>query len=177
MDKRVERTQKAIFSAYVELASKKKKITIKEICEIANINKSTFYRNFLDLADLQHKITENISDYIINNFKSIDLLYEDTKKFILDFALLILEIVERNNFDIQISKISSLIMTLTIKFKDYYTSKDFHNFNFERSIFVTGGIIAFLERNGDVLLSVAVKDLLNNIDFISKYTSAVFHYN
>ena len=66
MDKRVERTQKAIFSAYVELASKKKKFTIKEICEIANINKSTFYRNFLDLDDLQHKITENISDYIIN---------------------------------------------------------------------------------------------------------------
>ena len=74
MDKRVYRTQKAIFSAYIELTARKGKITIKEICDFAGINKSTFYRNFNDLDDFKHKIADGMSDYILEHIKDVILI-------------------------------------------------------------------------------------------------------
>ena len=44
MDKRIEKTKHGIFNAFIELRSKKdlECISVKELCELANINKSTF---------------------------------------------------------------------------------------------------------------------------------------
>lgn len=44
MDLRVEKTEKAIKNAFIELRSQKplEKITVKELCAEARINKSTF---------------------------------------------------------------------------------------------------------------------------------------
>ena len=44
MDLRIEKTEKGIRNAFIELRSRKplEKITIKELCEHAYINKSTF---------------------------------------------------------------------------------------------------------------------------------------
>ena len=176
MDKRVERTRRAIFSAYVELSSKKRKFTIKEICDAAGINKSTFYRNFNDLEDLQSKIIQNVSEYIIINFKDIDLLYSDTKKYLISFSNLLLDVVTKMKLDIQVSKISELVVLLLQKFKEYYENHNYTNYNYDRAVFVTGGVIAYLERNGDILISGAVKDLLANIDFVSKYVTSILHY-
>ena len=45
MDIRIRKTEQAIKNAFIELRSKKslEKITVKELCELAMINKSTFY--------------------------------------------------------------------------------------------------------------------------------------
>lgn len=44
MDLRIEKTERGIKNAFIELRSKKalEKITVKELCESAMINKSTF---------------------------------------------------------------------------------------------------------------------------------------
>lgn len=54
MDIRIEKTEKAIKNAFMELRSKKplEKITVKELCGIACINKSTFYSHYEDLYAL-----------------------------------------------------------------------------------------------------------------------------
>ena len=51
MDLRVEKTERGIKNAFIELRSKKplEKITIKELCELACINKSTFYSHYRDI--------------------------------------------------------------------------------------------------------------------------------
>ena len=45
MDIRIEKTKTALHNTFLELRSRKplEKITIKELCEKAQINKSTFY--------------------------------------------------------------------------------------------------------------------------------------
>ena len=51
MDIRIEKTKTAIHNTFLELRSKKplEKITIKELCEKAQINKSTFYSHYKDI--------------------------------------------------------------------------------------------------------------------------------
>lgn len=67
MDLRENRTQKNIVNAFIALRAKKpiEKITIRELSELASINKTTFYRHYKDIYDLSDSI-ENafISDVI-----------------------------------------------------------------------------------------------------------------
>ena len=60
MDLRVNRTKKSISDAYVELRSKKplEKITIKELADLAFINKATFYQHYKDIYDWRDRMEE-----------------------------------------------------------------------------------------------------------------------
>lgn len=62
-DRRVRRTRTAIHSAFLKLIFEKdmNKITIKELCERADINKSTFYLHYQDIYDLEEQFKEEIS--------------------------------------------------------------------------------------------------------------------
>lgn len=58
MDKRIEKTEKAIKEAFMELRKIKplEKISIKELCEMAYINKSTFYSHYENIYALSDAI-------------------------------------------------------------------------------------------------------------------------
>lgn len=58
MDMRVERTRKSIGEAFLALRAKKaiEKITVKELSELAYINKATFYLHYRDLYDLAEQM-------------------------------------------------------------------------------------------------------------------------
>lgn len=58
MDLRIEKTEKAIKNAFLELRSQKplEKITVKELCRLACINKSTFYSHYDDLYVLSETL-------------------------------------------------------------------------------------------------------------------------
>ena len=64
--------------ALIQLLEKKdiEYITIKEICNKAGVNRSTFYLHYENINDL----VEETMDYI--NKKFMDYFNEDTKKFI-----------------------------------------------------------------------------------------------
>jgi len=64
MDRRVKYTQKVIKEAFIDLLSNKEinKITVSEICNIADVNRATFYRYYLDVYDLFEKIEEEFSE-------------------------------------------------------------------------------------------------------------------
>ncbi len=57
MDRRIERTQKAIFNALLELMNEKEfdKISINEIAQRANVNRGTIYSHYTDKNDLLKK--------------------------------------------------------------------------------------------------------------------------
>ena len=57
-DRRVRKTRKAIYDVFCELTKEKKlnEITIKELCALADINKSTFYLHYRDIYDLANSI-------------------------------------------------------------------------------------------------------------------------
>ena len=70
MDRRTKYTKKIIKETFISLLEKKEinKITVSEICQIADINRSTFYRYYLDVYDL----LSNIQDELINKLKNIN---------------------------------------------------------------------------------------------------------
>ena len=65
MDRRVLYTKKMITDTFLQLLSYKdiKKITVREICKEADINRATFYRYYLDVYDLlDHIQTDFVND-------------------------------------------------------------------------------------------------------------------
>ncbi len=81
MDRRKKYTQQVIQETLVELLKDRhlSDITVKEICEQADINRSTFYRNYLDIYDLFEKVEQELSEQAFHNedlFKSRNRLLE-----------------------------------------------------------------------------------------------------
>lgn len=67
MDIRIEKTEKAIKNAFMQLRSKKtlEKITVKELCSLACINKSTFYSHYEDIYALSETMeTETVASVL-----------------------------------------------------------------------------------------------------------------
>ena len=73
MDRRVKYTKSVIKETFITLLEEKeiKKITVSELCSIADINRATFYRYYLDIYDLYDKIQDEfvgeLKEIIIND--------------------------------------------------------------------------------------------------------------
>ena len=65
-DRRVKYTKMVLKESFIELLEKKdiSQITIKEICEDADINRATFYAHYNDQYDLMSKIENEMLDNI-----------------------------------------------------------------------------------------------------------------
>ena len=61
-DRRTAKTKKAITDALAQLLTEKElhAVTVKEITEIADINRGTFYKHYLDVYDLYDKMEQEI---------------------------------------------------------------------------------------------------------------------
>lgn len=62
MDIRGKRTREAIEKAFLELLREKPagRITVTELCQIAGINRATFYKHYLDVPDLQIALEQGV---------------------------------------------------------------------------------------------------------------------
>ena len=76
MDIRIEKTKTAIHNTFLELRSKKplEKITIKELCEKAQINKSTFYSHYKDIYDLSDQLETDLAKNMFLGYLSRDTI-------------------------------------------------------------------------------------------------------
>ena len=83
MDLRIEKTEKGIRNAFIELRSRKplEKITIKELCEHAYINKSTFYSHDKDIYDLSERMEEEVVSSITNSSSPPEYIRENPAEF------------------------------------------------------------------------------------------------
>lgn len=63
-DRRIRKTEQAIQSAFAKLLLKKDitDITIKELCDNADINKSTFYLHYKDIYDCAESLLKGVVD-------------------------------------------------------------------------------------------------------------------
>ena len=75
MDRRIKYTKKIIKETFLDLINEKdiKKITVSELCEIADINRATFYRYYLDIYDL----LDRIEDEFVNELKNVSYKMEE----------------------------------------------------------------------------------------------------
>ena len=72
MDIRIEKTEKAIKNAFLELRAKKplEKITVKELCALACINKSTFYSHYEDIFALSELMEAETITAVVKNISA-----------------------------------------------------------------------------------------------------------
>ena len=61
-DRRTLKTKKAICNAMMDLLTQKElhKVTVQEITDIADINRATFYKHYLDVYDLYDQLERDI---------------------------------------------------------------------------------------------------------------------
>ena len=69
LDIRIEKTERAIKQAFMELRAQKplEKIRVKELCDLACINKSTFYAHYQDIYALATAIEEELVDAVVES--------------------------------------------------------------------------------------------------------------
>lgn len=73
-DARVRYTQKILKESFLKLLKEKpvNKITVKEVCELASLNRATFYTHYSDCFDLMEKIEEELVETFASSIRKID---------------------------------------------------------------------------------------------------------
>ena len=84
-DRRVKYTKMVLKESFIKLLEKKdiSQISIKEICEDADINRTTFYAHYTDQYDLLRKIENELLDNISAHLKKFDQKNSDINAVLL----------------------------------------------------------------------------------------------
>lgn len=113
-----QKTEKAIKNALIKLYKQKKdinKITVKELCEVANISRSTFYLHYNDLIS----IFESVGDIFVNSLKGIVLDINNLNELnFLPPLELLLNLVNESNALIKIGLSSEYPLAYIVNIKD-----------------------------------------------------------
>ena len=122
-NKRRKQSQESIEKAFIQLIQTKEleQISVTGICQKANLNRSTFYANYIDIYDLAQKIGEKLENevaelysderenkYNSNNFLKLFKHIEDNQIFYKTYFKLGLDanqIIEQYQYDSNLSKL------------------------------------------------------------------------
>lgn len=86
-DLRIQKTEKAIREAFLEIRRKLplEKVKVRDICQLAMINTSTFYNHYRDVLDLSEQLENEILEKCVSNTQDIDCLFSDPYRFLAGF--------------------------------------------------------------------------------------------
>jgi AcrR family transcriptional regulator len=81
-DLRVRRTKESIINAFIELRAKKplEKITVKELADLAYINKATFYTHYHDIYDLEEQLEIETIQSLLKNIPHPEYILTNPKE-------------------------------------------------------------------------------------------------
>ena len=93
IDKRAQKTRKALQSALAELLNEKvlRKITVQEVADLAEVNRVTFYKHYKDIYDLY----EQMEKEVLSDLGMLILDYQDKTKP--DFCSALIDYIESNS--------------------------------------------------------------------------------
>lgn len=152
MDIRVEKTRKSIINAFIELRARKslEKITVKELCERAVINKSTFYDHYRDVYDLSDALETEVVRSVIAGLSAPERILEQPEEFTRELFLgylsqdnLIQTLFSGNRSGQLICKIEAALKQEL--FERYPEYKESPGINIMLSYGIYGGYYAFSE--------------------------------
>ena len=88
MDKRPEKTKRGIINAFLLLRAKKplEKITVKELAELAEINKATFYLHYHDIYELSESLERDVVQNCLWGIAHPEEILRDTRRFIRELS-------------------------------------------------------------------------------------------
>ena len=169
MDLRTKRTKQSIINAFIELRAQKpiEKISIKELSEVAFINKATFYLHYKDIYDLSEQLENETIDAILSHFSHPEELITKPKqatKTLADAFLFNDKLIKSLFSD---SRSSFFVTRLDEKLKQrIYSAYPEYKNNVEWEILLTyliqGGFNAFLSHSKDTDINRLI-DIVGNI--------------
>lgn len=167
-DLRVRRTRKLLSDALFNLLSRNdfKKINVNDICEIAMVNRATFYNHFNDKEDLLKYMLDDIQEKMFEKsienatFNSSKEMYITLISNVIDFLIenydKVVQIMKNNS-----EKMTSLLTNTIKKSIKYLLSKN----QFDEKYTLPTDIIVNFFTGG---LAMVGLDLLNNKESYSK---------
>ena len=83
MDLRIQKSKQAIVDAFLTLRARKplEKITVRELCDKAMVNRSTFYAHYKDVYDLADRLEEQAVQEILAAIPHPEAALQDTARF------------------------------------------------------------------------------------------------
>ena len=83
VDLRVEKTRRSIINTFLALRAKKplEKVTVKELCQLAQINKSTFYAHYQDLYALSDELETQVVEQVMAGIDRPEDVFEHPDRF------------------------------------------------------------------------------------------------
>lgn len=84
MDMRVEKTRRSIINAFLQIRASKplEKITVKELSELAEINKATFYLHYHDVYELSEFLERDVVQSVLHGIEHPENIHTDNRQFI-----------------------------------------------------------------------------------------------
>ena len=89
MDLRTERTKRSIINSFLELRAKKsiEKITVKELAELAFINKATFYSHYSDIYELAEQLEEETIAAVLDGIPHPEYIFDHPKQAVYELTM------------------------------------------------------------------------------------------
>lgn len=175
MDLRERKTRRAISNAFLELRSHKplERITIKELTELAEISKATFYLHYKDIYDLSEQMQNEIIDKILDGIKIPELVISNPAQFIKE--LIIIFVSYQSIIDILFSGTQEIVLPLSIerKIKEYIfelmpEKRNDAHFNTLLTYKILGGYYAYA-KNEQKYGGQVVIDVLEDIESKNRF--------
>ncbi|MCH5299547.1 MAG: TetR/AcrR family transcriptional regulator [Ruminococcus sp.] len=171
MDLRVKRTQKSIKDAFYQLRKKKslEKISVKELSELAMINKATFYLHYHDIYDLSSSLESELIGQMIDELREFKLQNGAGEMLRFSEALRKTILSHLDEIDILFSGFSNnhFINHLEDRLKDYI----FSTFDGIRNDEETNIILTFFIQGS---YHTHIRNRSVNLDVLEKTTSQLF---
>ncbi len=169
MDLRERKTKRAVRNAFLQLRAKKplERITIKELAELAEISKATFYLHYKDIYDLseqlQNEVVQEIMGAVAHDQTSLDDMAQMAQKLYVEFCS------HQHLIDILFSgnQAASLPASIEQGIKNYIyqiqpAAKEDAVFNVLLSYQIQGGFYAYME-NRKLLGDEKILQILDGI--------------
>lgn len=130
-NKRKKYSQEKIEKTFVEMIQTKdlNEITVMDICKNANLNRSTFYSNYLDIYDLAERIREKLENDVFNLYKEVDDRKYNNDNFLkLFYHIKENQIFYKTYFKLEFDKNSIITYYNYDQASEYYNDKyiDYH---------------------------------------------------
>lgn len=169
MDKRIIKSKENIKNAFIELRTKKelRKITVKELCEKANINKSTFYAHYEDIFQLSDQIESDVVKQIIDSITHKHSMFFDVAEFTSELFYAMKSKQELIDIVFSGKQHPNLVYKISIMLKDIIFEfnpqlKNDSKFNILLDYIIFGGYYAFeentkIDNNSDEIINTLIR--------------------
>lgn len=83
-DLRIQKTEKAIREAFLDIRRKLplERVKVRDICQRAMINTSTFYNHYRDVQDLSDQLENELLECCASTIPDLDCLFADPYRFL-----------------------------------------------------------------------------------------------